>query len=110
MPLIPRHIAQAVGELVGARHVVTVRGSIDLGSIAAEASGDATLAAAGAVLGDTVDWGFETDRLTGVNLAFAAFVSAAGLITIHGTNNNVAAGAAIDLAATVFVFRVMRRI
>lgn len=106
---ITRQIAQAIFDLVRLVFVASVRVSIDPASIAAEASGDTTATVAGALLGDYVLLSMETDRITGVNLGVHAFVSAADTVTLHLSNGNVAAGPAIDLAATNCQITVLRR-
>src|SRR5574341_1081431 len=95
---IPRQLSQAFTDLIRLLFVATVRASVDPASVAAEASGDTTVTVTGALLGDFVLVSWETDRFTGVNAQWVAFVSAADTVTIHISNGNAAAGAAIDIA------------
>lgn len=106
---ISQAVAQAIFDLIRLVFVATVRASVDPASIAAEASGDTTITVTGALLGDYVLLSMETDRITGVNLSVHAFVSAADTVTLHLSNGNAAAGAAIDVAATSMQVTVLRR-
>lgn len=101
--------ARAIFDLLRLVFVATARAAVDPASVAAEASGDTTISVPGALLGDFVLLSMETDRLTGVNAAIHAFVSAADTVTLHVTNNTVAAGAAIDIASTSMQVTVFRR-
>lgn len=101
--------SRAIFDLVRLLFVATARANVDPASVAAEASGDTTITVTGALLGDFVLLSMETDRITGVNAAIHAFVSAADTVTLHVTNNTVAAGAAIDIAATNMQVTVLRR-
>ena len=69
--------------------VLTATATIDFDSIAAAASEDATIAVAGAALGDTVALGLPAAPTDGI--VFAGFVSAADTVTVRATN--ITAGA-----------------
>lgn len=105
---IPTRIAQAVRDMLGLMLVVTVRATVDPASVAAEGTGETTVATAtGALLGDYVVWGCET-KILNVNAGIHVYVSAADTISIQVSNNVVAAGAALDLASAAWRFTVLR--
>lgn len=111
IPRIPEFWGKFFALLYGYSKIVTVRSSVNPASVAAEASGDTTIVATGAALGDLAEVTWETDVWTGVNAPMPhAWVSAADQVSIKVTNNNVAAGAAIDIAATNCQITVWRRI
>jgi len=105
---ITRAIAQAIFDLIRVVFVATVRVSVDPASVAAEGTGETTVTLTGALLGDYLLWGCET-KILNVNAAITAYVSAADTVSIQLSNNTVAAGAAIDLAAAVWTFTALRR-
>lgn len=84
-----------------------VSATLDLASVAAEGSGTDTVTVPGVQLGDMV-LGYSLGVTINSNLVIQAFVSAANTVTIMATNNNVAAGAAIDVASTTLRLVVAR--
>jgi hypothetical protein len=106
----PNWLSRLIRQLVATVKVVTFSVSVNPASIAAEASGDTTLTATGALLGDIVQGvGMSADILTGVNAAVSPlFVSVADTVTVHISNNNAAGGAAIDIAAFTITGAVTR--
>jgi|SRR5581483_2767872 len=100
--------AQAIRDMLGLVKVVDVRATVDPASVAAEGTGETTVTATGALLGDFVLWGVET-KILNVNAAITVYVSAADTVSIQLSNNTVAAGAAIDLASASWQFTVLRR-
>lgn len=96
----PNWFARFVRQLLGLTAVATFSVSINPASVNAEASGDTTFAATGALLGDFVmGWGNSADIVTGVNFDAVVTISAADTGNFHLCNGNAAAGAAIDIAA-----------
>lgn len=86
-----------------------VSATVDAASVAAEASGTDTITVPGVALGDVVV-GFSLGVTINSNLVVQCFVSAANTVTLMYTNNNVAAGAAIDVASTTVRLVVARPI
>lgn len=109
-PNITEKIGRALFDAVRQLFVATVRVSINPASVAAEASGDTTFTLTGVLLGDFVHISWETDVWTGVNAPYPyPWVSVADTVTVKVTNNTVAAGAAIDIAATTIQASAWRR-
>jgi hypothetical protein len=84
-----------------------VSATLDPASVAAEASGTDTITVPGVQLGDMV-LGVSLGVTINSNLVVQAFVSAANTVTLMFTNNNVAAGAAIDVASATVRLLVVR--
>lgn len=84
-----------------------VSATVDPASVAAEGSGTDTITVGGVALGDIVI-GFSLGVTINSNLIVQCFVSAADTVTLMYTNNNVAAGAAIDVASSAFKAVVVR--
>ena len=84
-----------------------VSATVDPASVAAEATGSDSVTATGVQLGDMVI-AFAPGVAITDNLAVQCFVSAANTIKIQYSNNNAAAGAAIDLASSTWRFLVAR--
>ena len=101
--------ASAILDMIGLEHVVTVRANVNPASVAAEGTGATAVTATGALLGDVVLHGVETADLLSVNAGIHVYVSDADEVTFNLSNNTVAAGAAIDLAAANHIFVVLRR-
>lgn len=84
-----------------------VSATLDPASTAAEGSQTDTITVPGVALGDIV-LGFSLGVTINANLVVQAFVSAANTVTLMYTNNNVAAGAAIDVASSTVRLLVVR--
>lgn len=78
-----------------------VSATVDPASVAAEGSGTDTITVAGVALGDIVV-GWSLGVTTNSNLVVQCWVSAADTVSVMYSNNNVAAGAAIDVASSTF--------
>src|SRR5207245_1063637 len=78
--------------------------------VAAEASGDPTVTRTGALAGDFILCSTESAAWDTLNTpAPTAYCSAADTVRVRVTNNNVAAGAAIDVASSTMQFHALRR-
>jgi hypothetical protein len=86
-----------------------VSATIDPASVAAEATGSDTLTVPGVALGDMV-LGWSSGLAVTDNLVVQVTVSAANTLKVQYTNNNLAAGAAIDLASSTWRFVIGRPI
>src|SRR5574341_330268 len=84
-----------------------VTATVDPASVAAEATGSDTITFSGIALGDIV-LGWSLGVAITDNLVVQCFVSAADTLKLAYANNNVAAGAAIDLASSTFKAYVAR--
>lgn len=84
-----------------------VTATIDPASVAAEGVGSDTLTVKGLVLGDiVVAW--SAGVAISDNLLVQVQVSAADTLKVQYANNNVAAGAAIDLGSATWTFLIAR--
>lgn len=84
-----------------------VSATVDPASTAAEGSQVDTITVPGLALGDMVI-GFAPGVTINSNLVVQVWVSAANTLSIMYTNNNVAAGAAIDVASSTWRFLIGR--
>src|SRR5207245_8367920 len=101
---------KAIGDMLGVQFVASVRVAVDPASVAAEASGDTTVTLTGALAGDFILAATESAAWDTLNTPSpTAYCSAADTVRVRVTNNNVAAGAAIDVASSTMQFHALRR-
>lgn len=105
----PAAIAQAILDLIGLTWVNSTRVSVNPASTAAEATSTTAVALTGVLPGDYVLAAQETDDLLAINAGIHWSASDADEVSFNLSNNIVAAGAAIDLAAATWNITVLRR-
>jgi len=104
---ISSEVSRAIQDMLGLQLVVRVRATVDPANVVAEATGVTAVVATGALPGDMVLYGVETDDLLTVNAGIYVYVADDDEIAVNLSNNTVASGAAIDLASASWVFTVL---